>query len=298
MKRYLLATRPMFLPASVLPVVVGSSWGAYVAGELDIAAVLIGLAAIVCVHAGVNVLNDVYNDANGSDRDNSTRLFPYTGGSRFIQNNILPPQQMRRWALLLFSIAAIFGAALYALKGALVVWLGLAGLALGVLYSVPPFALVSRGFGEAAVAAGFGVLPVAGSAWLQSGAIGWAEVVLSLPVSIWVANILLLNEVPDAIADAAAGKRTLVVRLGAPRTGTLYASLSAIAAIAAFSFAVYARLPLWGFLPVSGLLLLGLDVARRVVAVGSGDGAMRRAIEVTLTIHALGCLWLAAWIWI
>ncbi len=297
-KRYLLATRPMFLPASVLPVVVGTSWGAQLAGSIDVAAALIGVLAVMCVHAGVNVLNDVCDDANGTDRDNGARIFPYTGGSRFIQNNVLSSQQMRRWALVLFAIATLFGFALYALKGPVVIGLGLGGLALGVLYSVPPFALVSRGFGETAVAAGFGVLPVVGSAWLQSGIAGWPEVVLSLPVSIWVANILLLNEVPDAIADAGAGKRTLVVRLGAPRSGTLYASLSVIAAIAAFSFAVYAGLSLWGYLPVFGLLLLGLDVARRVIAVGSADGAMRRAIEITLSIHALGCLWLAAWIWI
>lgn len=297
-KRYLLATRPMFWPASILPVVVGTSWGAYVAGGVEVAALLLALAAIVCVHAGVNVLNDVCDDANGTDRDNGTRVFPFTGGSRFIQNEVLSAKQMRRWSFVLLAIATAFGAALYALKGPLVLGFGLAGLALGVLYSLPPVALASRGLGETAVAIGFGVLPVVGAAWLQSGSMGWPVLVLSLSVSMWVANILLLNEVPDAIADAGAGKRTLVVRLGAPRSGTLYASLSVIAAIAAFSFGIYAQLSPWGFLPLLALLFLGLDVARRVIGVGGGDGFMRRAIEVTLTVHALGCLWLSVWIWV
>lgn len=297
-KRYLLATRPMFFPASVLPVLVGTSWGAAVAGALDVPALLLGLAATVCVHAGINVLNDVYDDLNGADRNNAGCVFPYTGGSRFIQNQVLSRQQMGVWAGILIALAVALGAALYALKGLAVVWFGLAGLALGILYSVPPVALASRGLGEAAVAAGFGLLPVVGAAWLQSGEVGWAAVVLSLPVSIWVANILLLNEVPDAIADASAGKRTLVVRLGAPRSGTVYATLSVIAVIAAFSFGVYAHLPPWGFLPLLVLMFLGLDVGRRVIGVGDQDGVMRRAIEVTLTIHALGCIWLGTWIWI
>lgn len=297
-KRYLLATRPMFLPASVLPVLVGTSWGAYLAGELDLLALLVALAAVVCAHAGVNVLNDVCDDANGTDRDNSGRVFPYTGGSRFIQNDVLTRSQMRGWSTLLLAASAAFGVWLYVLKGSTVLWFGLAGLALGVLYSLPPVALAARGLGEAAVGAGFGLVPVVGAVWLQSGQFGWPAVVLSLPVSIWVANILLLNEVPDAIADAGAGKRTLVVRLGAPRTGTLYATLSVFAFIAAFSFGVYAQLTPWGFLPLLLLLLLGLDVARRVIGVGNSNGVMRRAIEVTLTIHTLGCLWLIAWIWI
>lgn len=297
-KRYLLATRPMFFAASVLPVLVGSSWGAALSGGLDATVLLLALAATVCVHAGVNVLNDVYDDISGADRGNHGRVFPYTGGSRFIQNNVLSRGQMRNWALVLFACALLLGAVLYAIKGALVVWIGLAGMGLGILYSLPPVALAARGLGEAAVAAGFGLLPVVGAAWLQSDRVGWAAVVLSLPVSIWVANILLLNEVPDAIADANAGKRTLVVRLGAPRSGTLYATLSVIAAIAAFSFGVYAKLTPWGFLPLLLLLFLGLDVARRVIGVGNASGVMRRAIEVTLTVHVLGCLWLAAWIWI
>lgn len=297
-KRYLLATRPRFFPASVLPVVVGTSWGAFVSGGFDVVALLVALLATVCVHAGVNVLNDVYDDINGTDRSNGSRIFPYTGGSRFIQNNLLSRQQMRGWALALLAIAVGLGVVLYVLKGPLVLWFGLAGVALGVLYSLPPVSLASRGLGEAAVAAGFGLLPVVGAAWLQSGRIDWPVVVLSLPVSIWVANILLLNEVPDAIADAGAGKRTLVVRLGAPRTGTVYATLSVIATIAAFSFGVYAQLSPWGFVPLLLLMFLGLDVGRRVIGVGNTDGVMRRAIEVTLAVHALGCLWLTAWIWI
>lgn len=297
-KRYALATRPMFYPASLLPVMVGTSWGAYLAGGLDAAAALLALTVAMVAHAGANVLNDLYDDVSGADRDNSARIFPYTGGSRFIQNEVLSRAQMGGLALFLLVAAAALVLWLYALRGWPVLAFGLAGLGLGVLYSLPPAKLAARGLGELAAGVALGVIPVLGSVWLQYSQIGWSALVLALPVSIWVTNVLLLNEVPDAIADARAGKRTLVVRLGAPRTGTVYATLSVLAFIAAFSFGVYARLTAWGFVPLILLLLLALDVARRVISVGHSDGVMRRAIEVTLTIHALGCLWLMAWIWI
>jgi 1,4-dihydroxy-2-naphthoate octaprenyltransferase len=40
-------------------------------------------------HAAVNVINDVADHHNGTDAANTARLFPFTGGSRFIQNGVL-----------------------------------------------------------------------------------------------------------------------------------------------------------------------------------------------------------------
>jgi 1,4-dihydroxy-2-naphthoate octaprenyltransferase len=34
----------------------------------------------------VNVVNDYYDHLNGTDAANVERIFPFTGGSRFIQN--------------------------------------------------------------------------------------------------------------------------------------------------------------------------------------------------------------------
>ena len=298
LKRYLLATRPMFFPASLLPVAVGSSWGAWTAGRLDGVALLLALAAIACVHGAVNVLNDVYDDVNGTDRANDGRVFPYTGGSRFIQNGVLSRDQMQRWAWALLGMALAPGVGLYLLEGPPVVLFGLSGIALGVLYSVPPFSLAARGFGELAVAVGFGVLPVIGAAWLQGAGPDWYVLLLSLPVSVWVVNILLVNELPDAIADAGAGKRTLVVRLGGPATATLYALLAVVALIAAFGLAMAAKLSLLGLVPMGLLLLLSLDVGRRIIGVGGSGTDERHAIHTTLTIHGLGCAWLTVWPWL
>mgnify|MGYP001822402325 FL=1 len=208
------AMRPKFFPASVLPVIAGSAWGLQAAGGFDWLVFVLALFATVCVHGAANVLNDVGDDAGGTDKRNEDRIYPYTGGSRFIQQGIMSASEMARWGISLLAIAAIAGLILIYLKGTMVLYFGLAGVALCVLYSLGPIRLASIGIGETAVAVGFGVVPVAGAAWLQGAALDANLLLFSLPVSFWVAAILLINEVPDIAADAATGKRTLPVRLG------------------------------------------------------------------------------------
>ncbi len=296
-RRLLLATRPKFFTASVLPVLVGTGWGAGVAGALDALAFALAVAATVCVHAAANVLNDVYDDIGGSDRANDARIHPYTGGSRFIQNRVMDRGEMARWGWTLLGAGVLLGVALTAHAGLRVVWLGLAGVALAVLYSMPPVQLNARGLGELAVAIAFGVLPVTGAAWLQGAPLSAALVLLSLPLSLWTAAILLINEVPDAPADAGAGKRTLAVRLGAGGTARLYLALHAGAALAVVALAVLGALSAWALaLPVALLLLSG-RAARGIVAPGPGRAALRRGIEATLAVQLLGGLWLAGFAW-
>ena len=289
-RRYVLATRPMFLTASILPVLVGTSWGYRAAGELDLSALVWAIAAIACVHAAVNVLNDVFDDLGGSDRINVGRIFPYTGGSRFIQNGVLSVRAMAVWGVVLLLLGGLFGAVLMLEKGVAVLWFGLAGVALGVLYSAPPVQLSARGLGEAAVGMGFGLLPVVGAAWLQSPGAALSALLPSVPVACWAMAILLINEVPDREADAAAGKRTLVVRLGLAKTAALYVLLQLLALIV---IAAAVRLN-WLHLAVPVVLLVAAIYAG--LGLGAGQRRLKRSIELTLMIHALGGVWLVGWL--
>lgn len=294
---YALATRPMFLTASLLAVITGTSLGWHSSGRLDAAAAILALLIIALLHAAANVLNDVYDELNGADRLNTQRIYPYTGGSRYIQNGVLTLGQMRNWGLLLLALATLLGIGLGVYRGPAIIGLGMAGIGLGVLYSAPPVQLSARGLGELAVAAGFGLLPVCGAAWLQSGRFEWPVLLLSIPVSCWVTNILLINEVPDASSDAAAGKRTLVVSLGIPGAGRLYAGLS-LAAFAAIGITVIiGGLSVWTLLLPALLLAVGLRNGHRITATRQDTAALRPSIERTLAIHAAGCLWLTICPW-
>jgi 1,4-dihydroxy-2-naphthoate polyprenyltransferase len=293
-KRLFHATRPKFFPASVLPVLAGSAWGFAAAGAFDFTVFALALLATVCVHAGSNVLNDVGDEAGGTDRQNEDRIYPYTGGSRFIQAGILSSAAMARLGISLLAVAAIAGFVLLALKGAMVLYFGLAGVVLGVLYSLGPWRLNSMGLGEAAVGIAFGVIPVSGAAWLQGAALGTELLVFSLPVSAWVAAILLINEVPDIRPDAASGKRTLPVRVGLDGTAMIYAALHLAAVAAVVYLTVAGALPLFApVVPVALLFMTGRAALAIRRGIADRDG-MRRAIESTLAVHTLGSLWLCA----
>jgi 1,4-dihydroxy-2-naphthoate octaprenyltransferase len=292
-KRAFHATRPKFFPASVLPVVVGTAWGAGVTSQVDLYVFVLALLATVCVHAASNVLNDVGDEIIGTDRRNDQRIYPYTGGSRFIQMGILSQSRMARLGVALLLLAALAGLALLMEKGPVVLLFGLAGIALGVLYSLGPVKLSAIGLGETAVAVAFGVLPVTGAAWLQGASIDSTLLLFSLPVSAWVAAILLINEVPDIEADGACGKDTLPVRLGLTGTSRLYLAIQGAAFVIIAWLSVQGSLPLLTPLAPFGLLILAW---RTSIAIRTGveeRKSMTQAIESTLAIHTIGCLWLS-----
>ncbi len=293
-KRLFHATRPKFFPASLLPVLAGSAWGFMVSGRFDVVVFLLATLATLCVHAGANVLNDVGDDAQGTDRQNKDRIYPYTGGSQFIQAGILSTNSMARLGISLLAVASVAGLVLLSLKGSMILWFGLAGVALATLYSLGPVRLSSLGLGETAVGVAFGVLPVCGAAWLQSGIIDADVVLFSLPISAWVAAILLINEVPDIKADAATGKRTLPVRLGNPGTATLYALLHLTAAGVVVFLTYFGPLPIGAPLVPVALLVLAFKAASSIKKGIDDRQGMTRAIEATLGIHTIGSLWLAA----
>lgn len=293
-KRAFHATRPKFFPASVLPVLVGTAWGAYVSASLDAYVFILALLATMCVHAASNVLNDVGDEIIGTDARNDKRVYPYTGGSRFIQMGILSKSRMAQLGVSLLVIATLAGVALFIEKGPIILVFGIVGIALCVLYSLGPVKLSALGLGETAVAVGLGVLPVTGAAWLQDGSIDLPLILFSLPVSAWVAAILLINEVPDIEADGATGKNTLPVRLGLAGTARLYLAIQLSAAIFVAVLTAQGHLPLLSPLVPLGLLFLAWK-AGSAIRIGIADREkMTQAIEATLGIHTIGCIWLTA----
>jgi 1,4-dihydroxy-2-naphthoate octaprenyltransferase len=287
-RRLWLATRPKFLTASVLPVLVGTAWGAAVAGRVDVVVAVLALVATALVHAASNVLNDVGDEVIGGDRANEERIYPYTGGSRFIQNRIMTVQEMNRWGQVLLAVAAVFGLALTLMKGPLVLIFGLFGIAIAVLYSLPTVLLSGRGVGEACILIAFGLLPVCGAAWLQSSVIDWASALVAIPAGIWVTLILLINEVPDRKADAGSGKRTLVVRLGTTGARRLYAALHLAAFACLLTLSVARLMPWW--VAVGGIVILlgGFKAASGIAEASDNRTALQKSIEMTLGLQAAG----------
>jgi 1,4-dihydroxy-2-naphthoate octaprenyltransferase len=116
-RRAFLATRPAFFVASAMPVLIGSAWAGSTFHHFNGLWFGLALAATVLAHAAANVYNDVGDDVIGADADNSGRIYPYTGGSRFIQTGLLSRRQMTRLALGLAAAALLLGALLAMSRG-------------------------------------------------------------------------------------------------------------------------------------------------------------------------------------
>ncbi|CAG0974855.1 1,4-dihydroxy-2-naphthoate octaprenyltransferase [Burkholderiales bacterium] len=254
-KRYLAATRPAFLSVTLVGCLLGLATAVFAGQPLAAPTALLTAILALLAHAAVNVLNDYFDHRNGTDLFNTQRVFPFTGGSRFIQNGVISAETTRRFGLLLFLAVIPGGLVLVLASGPGLLLIGALGLGVGWAYSAPPLQLASRGLGELAVAAGW-LLVVLGADYVQRGAFAWQPLGAGLGFALLVANLLYLNQFPDVQADARAGKRTLVVRLGVGRARWGYLALALAAHTATLLAVLLGALPklaLWAelSLPVS-----------------------------------------------
>lgn len=207
------ATRPAFLTASVLPVIVGLALSYRLTGTLQEGLALLTIFAIILIHSSANVLNDYFDAKNGSDDANTARIYPFTGGSRFIQNGVLTQLETRRFGASLMLAGIIAGLIVTSLSGPLLPVIGVIGGIIAVIYSAPP-CLACKGMGDISIATTFGLLPVSGTVYIQTGNIPGEAIWLGTIVGIFVAAILWANSIPDIAADRTANKWTIPARLG------------------------------------------------------------------------------------
>lgn len=275
-RRYLLATRPAFLTITLAGCILGFAAAPMLHWGLAALTLLLALLA----HAGVNVLNDYYDHLNGTDAANTQRLFPFTGGSRFIQNGVMTPGQILAYGLALFAAVIAGGLWLMALSGPGLFWIGLAGLTIGWAYSAPPLKLNSRGLGEVCVAAGF-LLIVAGSDYVQQGEFAVLPWVAGLPYALLVTNILYINQFPDRQADRLAGKWHWVVRLEPDVAARGYWLILALAVVSLLGAVVSGVLPALALISLAGMLP-ALKAGRMLAAHAAEPSHLTPAIQMTI----------------
>ena len=278
--RYFLATRPPFLTVSFFAALIGIA-SAYCDGvPISPVTAVVSLIFALVAHAAVNVLNDYYDELNGTDRLNTDRLFPFTGGSRFIQNGVISARAMLVFGLVLLAATIAAGLWLTAVAGAGLLWIGLAGCFIGWAYSGTPFKLNGRGLGEPCVAIGFGLIAV-GTDYVQRKAFAPLPVAAVTSYALLVMNILYINQFPDLKADQAVGKHHWVVRLGMRVAPAGYAVIGFVA-YAWLASAVFAgSLPKLALVPLATLVLTA-GAGRQLFAHATEPARLEGAIKQTI----------------
>jgi len=94
-----------------------------------------------------------------------------------------------------FTLAAFIGLIIVLItKSLFVLLLGIIGLLGGFFYTAPPVKLGYRTAGEITIGFLFGILPVYGAYYIQTGLIDWIPLLPSLFVAILVFLIIFANE--------------------------------------------------------------------------------------------------------
>ena len=206
--------RPRTLPASAVPVFVGTAV-AHAGGHVVWWRAVAALVVAVALQVGTNYANDYSDGIRGTD---DARVGPV----RLVASGLRPASSVKAAAIGAFALAAVAGLALAAVAGWWLVAVGAASVAAGWLYTGGPRPYGYAGLGELFVLVFFGLVATVGTAYVQLQhftALAW---VAAVPVGLLAVALLVVNNLRDIPGDTAAGKHTLAVRVGAPATRVLY----------------------------------------------------------------------------
>ncbi len=277
-----LATRLPFLTATLVPVGLGGVIAAR-DGAFHTLWFVLALVAAVAVHLGLNMANDLFDDANGADAANVTPT-PFSGGSRVLQYGLVSKRAMVTGCAALYALAVGLGLYLAVERGWGLLGIGAVGIVLSLAYSAPPLRLVHRGLGEPVTALGFGPVMAVGTYFASAGRWSWQPVLASLPVALLIALVLYVNQVPDRAGDTAAGKRTLIVRLSPAQVQALYAAVVGAAFVCIVAEVVAGVTPAWTLLALAPLPL-GLKVWRGLRAHYGDPYALMPTMQSNIVLH-------------
>lgn len=260
-KAWLLAARPKTLTGASVPVMIALAM-AYTDlqgnGFRIIPAVLCALFAFV-MQIDANFVNDYFDFISG--KDDEQRLGP----PRACAMGWIDGAKMKVGIVITTVIACIIGLPLVVYGGVEMILVGALCVVFCFLYTT---LLASRGLGDLLVLVFFGIVPVCASYYLQTDTCTWVVFLASLACGLVIDTLLVVNNYRDIDNDRRAGKKTLIVMIGADNGRLLYLWLGIIASLMGVVFAVYGQY--WTPLLPTVYLIMHIATYRRMVKIGSG----------------------------
>ena len=210
-KEWLFATRPWSFPASAMPVIVTIAylWSQGVPMSWGLG--FMALVNIILVHAAGNVWSDYFDYRKGVDAAD-------TYGVRILTDKQFTPREVLMLSATLQVLAVGMGLVMVYLTGITLLWFGLAGIALSLLY--PP--LKYAAMGDLVIMACYALLPMLGTTFICTGNIVPEVLWLAVPVGSITVAILHVNNARDIETDLRAGIQTFAILTGRPFAINVY----------------------------------------------------------------------------
>ncbi len=248
LKTWLLASRPKTLWAAISPVIIGTAM-AYADGLFHGPSALAALFGAVCIQIGTNFSNDYFDFVKGADTNE--RIGPL----RATQAGLVKPATMRNASALVFGLAIVFGLYLVWRGGWVVVWIGLASILSGVLYTATRYALAYTGLADIFVLIFFGPVAVGGTYYVQTQTISPLVLIAGIAPGLISTAILTVNNLRDINQDRTAGKNTLAVRFGKKFARMEYLLSLLVACLIPVLLYFYTKAHFWSLAAILTLLL-------------------------------------------
>ena len=255
LKAWLKALRAHFLTATVAPILVGTGAAWYATGSFDLLGFFLALVGGMLIHLGANMSDDYFDSLSETDALNAS-ISAYSGGSRVIQEGLIPARQILVAALGCMVAGSLMGIYLVVkLQSIPLLVIGTLGVFCAYFYTGTPLRLGYRGLAEIICGIGFGPMMALGAYFVQTPGLTATAVAASIPVGLLLAMVLVINEFPDFDSDGAVGKRTIVVILGKSRAVRMYHVGILIPFIWVPGFVIAGIFPAWSLLVLASLPL-------------------------------------------
>lgn len=241
-KAWLLATRPWSFPASAMPVLATLAYLFWRGHEINWLTGVWALVNIIVFHAAGNTWSDYYDYKRGVDRED-------TIGGMSIVSGEFQACEIKRLAWILLVIAVVAGVGLMLLAGLPVLYFGLAGCALIVLY---PW-LKYHAFGDLDIFLTYSVLPILGTSYVATGALNYETLWLMLPIGLITVGILHVNNTRDIEQDSRAGIKTFAMLVGKRVSVVLYIAELMLPFVCVLVAAIYGAMPWWALVVLVAL---------------------------------------------
>jgi 1,4-dihydroxy-2-naphthoate octaprenyltransferase len=205
-KTWYLATRPWSLVMTFISVSLAGIL-AYGSGSFNILLFLGTMVGLMLAHLASNMANDYFDVKHGVDKVESPtsqyRPHPLLTGE-------IPRGSFKKAVIGMYVLALIFALALAWIRGSTVLVFTALGLFFGFFYTADPVVYKRRSLGELAVFMVWGPLMVGGSYFVLTGSVDYAPMLISTPIGLLVALVLLANNLRDVEYDREVGVETIV----------------------------------------------------------------------------------------
>lgn len=281
---WLLAIRPKTLSGAGVPVAIGTALAiAATNGQIRIVPVVLCALFALMMQINANFVNDYLDFVRGNDDE--TRLGP----RRACAQGWVTAKAMRRAIILATALASLVGLPLVYYGGIEMILVGALCVLFCFLYTTH---LSYMGMGDVLVVVFFGIVPVSVTYYLAVPFVMPAvtlEVLFgSVACGLVIDTLLIVNNYRDMENDRKAGKITLVVRMGASLSRTVYLMLGWTGCLFGIVFIFYGHV--WAFVLPVLYLVLHTRTYRRMVKIRKGKALNLILAETARNMFVYGML--------